>query len=67
MDYGLSNISIKWPNDVYVDDKKICGILLEAVSKQEIECLIVGISINVNQKNFEEEYAITPTSIRNHC
>ena len=65
MDYGLSNISIKWPNDVYVDDKKICGILLEAVSKQEIEFLIVGIGINVNQKNFEEEYAITPTSIRN--
>ena len=39
--------------------------MLEAVSKHEIECLIVGIGINVNQKNFEEEYAITPTSIRN--
>ena len=64
-EYGLNNISLKWPNDVYADDKKICGILLEAVSKQTVECLIVGIGINVNQKNFDKEYTVMPTSIRN--
>lgn len=64
-DYGLDKIGLKWPNDVYVADKKICGILLEAVSKQSIECLIIGIGINVNQSLFAEEYAIEPTSIKN--
>jgi len=64
-EYGLNDISLKWPNDVYADDKKICGILLEAVSKQTVECLIVGIGVNVNQKNFDKEYIVMPTSIRN--
>ena len=63
--YGLNNLSIKWPNDVYVNEQKICGILLEAVSTQEIECLIVGIGINVNQRHFAEEYQVEPTSVSN--
>ena len=49
-EYGLKNLSLKWPNDIYVNGNKICGILLESVSKQEIECLIIGIGLNVNQK-----------------
>ncbi len=61
-DYGI-NASIKWPNDVYVNDSKICGILLEAVTKETVECLIVGIGINVNQKVFEGEYLHRPTSL----
>lgn len=56
---------IKWPNDVYVGDKKICGILLEAVSKEEIECMIIGVGLNVNQKEFDGNYLTTPTSIIN--
>ena len=43
---------IKWVNDVYLDDKKICGILTEAVSDFEsggIELVIVGIGINVRR------------------
>lgn len=42
---------IKWVNDVYLDNKKICGILTEAVSDLEsgqIQSLILGIGINVN-------------------
>ena len=62
---GLNNVSIKWPNDVYAGDKKIAGILLEAVTKEEIECLIVGIGINVNQMSFNGDYLREPTSIRN--
>ena len=62
--YGLNDLSIKWPNDVYVKDKKICGILLEAVSREKIECLIIGIGLNVNQSEFAGEYLIEPTSMK---
>ena len=51
--YRIDNVKIKWPNDVYINDKKACGILLEGVSvSKKIECVIVGIGINVNQKEF---------------
>lgn len=63
-DYGLNDLKIKWPNDIYNDDKKICGILLEAISTNDIECLIVGVGLNVNQNEFNDEYLITPTSIK---
>ena len=62
-EYELSNCFIKWPNDIYVNDKKICGILLEAVTKKEIECLIIGVGLNVNQEVFEGEYLRLPTSM----
>lgn len=58
-EYGIGNISIKWPNDVYVKDKKICGILLESISYSELECLIIGVGINVNQISFNKEYNAT--------
>lgn len=62
--YNLDNIYLKWPNDVYVDNKKICGILLEAVSKNDIECLIIGIGLNVNEVLFEGDYIVEPTSMK---
>lgn len=49
--YGIKNVSIKWPNDVYVNDKKICGILLEG---QILEYLVIGVGLNVNQKEFPD-------------
>ena len=58
-EYGVNNLSIKWPNDVYVDGKKICGILLEATSSESIECLIIGIGINVNQSEFDKTFNAT--------
>lgn len=60
---GVKGISLKWPNDVYVNGKKICGILLESVSEDEMKCLIIGVGINVNQTIFEGEYRVEPTSI----
>lgn len=60
---NLEHLSIKWPNDIYYKDSKLCGILLEAVTKNEIECLIIGIGLNVNQREFVGEYKRTPTSL----
>lgn len=58
---GIKNVSVKWPNDVYVNDKKICGILLEGNIKK---FLVVGVGLNVNQIDFDGEYRIAPTSMR---
>ena len=63
-EYGIEDLSIKWPNDVYAGDRKICGILLEAISRQETECLIIGIGLNVNQTDFKGNYLIEPTSMK---
>src|SRR5574344_881936 len=46
---------IKWPNDVLLNRKKVSGILLEGVSINKMEALIVGVGINVNQTSFDSE------------
>ena len=46
-------VSIKWPNDIFVGEKKICGILIEndLVGKQ-MKASLVGIGLNINQRKF---------------
>ncbi len=57
------SVCIKWPNDIYVGDRKIAGILIEnSINKKEIETTIIGIGLNVNQLLFEG--APNPTSLR---
>lgn len=47
------NITVKWPNDIYWNDQKICGILIEnTLSGKRIETCIIGVGININQKTF---------------
>ena len=58
--YQIKDVSIKWPNDVFIKDKKICGILLEG---QILEYLVVGIGLNVNQKKFPEGLRRPATSM----
>ena len=60
--YNIKNVSIKWPNDVLVNDKKICGILLEG---QLPNYLVIGVGLNVNQKEFPDGLRRPATSIRN--
>lgn len=61
---NIENVSIKWPNDVFVNDKKIAGILLESISNDNgIECLVIGVGINVNSTKFENNMVNTPTSV----
>ncbi|MFV9838702.1 MAG: biotin--[acetyl-CoA-carboxylase] ligase [Aaplasma endosymbiont of Hyalomma asiaticum] len=58
----IPSINYKWPNDVVVDDKKICGILLQAESqKNEIQWMVCGIGVNVLSS---PAYA---THICHHC
>ena len=45
---------IKWPNDIYIDDRKICGMLIENSLRGEwIQHSVIGIGLNVNQRNFD--------------
>lgn len=62
-DAGL-NPQIKWPNDLVLDGKKVCGILTEMSTGDEgIRFVIVGIGINVNFREFPEEIRETATSL----
>ena len=60
--YKLNNVSIKWPNDVLANDKKICGILLEG---QLPNYLVIGVGLNVNQNEFPSNLRRPATSISN--
>ena len=54
---------IKWPNDIYVGDLKVCGILIENILKgQEVDASIIGIGLNLNQTVFPEDIP-NPTSL----
>ena len=62
---SINNISIKWPNDIYVNDKKICGILLEGISyDNKLQNIIIGIGLNVNEDKFDEFGLFDATSIK---
>lgn len=57
-------ISIKWPNDIYWNEKKICGILLEnAVIENRITQSVAGIGLNINQEEFISN-APNPVSLK---
>ena len=61
--YGI-NPRIKWPNDIYIGDRKIAGILMENVLiESTISLSIVGIGININQEIFPEDIP-NPVSMR---
>ena len=57
------NAEVKWPNDIYVKNKKIAGILIEnQLSGSILKSSIIGVGLNVNQKSFEN---ISATSLFN--
>jgi len=57
------HVSIKWPNDIYVDDRKIGGILIQnSISGQTIQNAIIGIGLNVNETGFPSSLP-NPTSL----
>lgn len=57
-------IKIKWPNDIYIGDRKVAGILIQnTISTQRIQASIAGIGINVNQTDFPADIP-NPTSLK---
>ena len=64
LDAYTEGISVKWPNDVYHHDRKICGMLLRhTLSGAQISATLVGIGLNLNQKQFLGD-APNPVSLR---
>lgn len=58
MDKLDATINIKWPNDIIVNDKKACGILIEnQIQGQQVSQSVVGIGLNVNQSLFSTNLA----------
>jgi len=52
------DISIKWPNDIIINNKKVCGILTEMSAEIErINYIVLGMGINVNSQDFENDIA----------
>ena len=61
--YIYNKVEIKWPNDIYIGDKKLCGILIEnRLQGAEIKDCIIGIGLNVNQREFLSD-APNPVSL----
>lgn len=56
---------LKWPNDLLLDGKKLCGILAEMNAEAtRVRYIVVGVGLNVNQATFPEEIADEATSLR---
>lgn len=65
LSHYVKGVSIKWPNDIYVGDKKIAGILIEtAITGGKFSRAIVGIGLNINQEVFVSD-APNPVSLKN--
>ena len=63
---GITEVMIKWPNDIFIQGKKVCGILTELRSEGHEFHLIVGIGINVNAglEDFPETLQTKVTSLK---
>lgn len=65
LDKYTDGISLKWPNDIYRNDKKISGTLIEtAITGKQLNSCVFGIGLNVNQATFVSD-APNPVSLYN--
>lgn len=55
MNLGLGSIEIKWPNDLILNHKKVGGMLMEIITVGANKYLFLGVGVNVNQVNFENQ------------
>jgi BirA family biotin operon repressor/biotin-[acetyl-CoA-carboxylase] ligase len=62
---GVSGVDIKWPNDVLVNERKICGVLVEGLNAGAgAQRIVVGIGVNLNHGSFPPDLSQTATSYR---
>ena len=65
-----AEVKIKWVNDLYINARKVCGILCEAsmdFESGQLEYVVLGIGVNVTRMTFPEELRDIATSIENEC
>jgi BirA family transcriptional regulator, biotin operon repressor / biotin---[acetyl-CoA-carboxylase] ligase len=61
---GVAGVDIKWPNDVMVNERKISGVLAEALSAgSESTRVVIGVGVNLNHLSFPAELSETATSL----
>jgi BirA family biotin operon repressor/biotin-[acetyl-CoA-carboxylase] ligase len=59
------DVDIKWPNDLLINGRKVCGILAEMVAEVDmVKTMIIGVGLNVNHQDFPEDLAGRATSLR---
>lgn len=59
---------IKWPNDIVIGGKKVCGMLTEmSVERDYIHYVVIGVGVNVGLQEFAPEIAATATSLQQEC
>ncbi len=61
--FDVKDLGIKWPNDILIGSKKLCGILSELIEVDGRFFAIIGIGINVNNKSFSEDLTTKATSL----
>jgi BirA family biotin operon repressor/biotin-[acetyl-CoA-carboxylase] ligase len=67
---NVVGVDIKWPNDVLLNDRKLCGILVEGIGTGAMSAesgkprVIVGIGVNLNHLSFPDEISSTATSLK---
>lgn len=65
---GFADVQIKWPNDLVLFGKKVCGILTEMyLQGNAIDYIVVGVGVNVNTSVFPEELVDKATSLFLEC
>lgn len=63
--YAGLDIDIKWPNDLLINGKKVCGILSEIQAEVDlVKTLIIGVGLNANHERLPEDIAVRATSLR---
>lgn len=63
--YTSEAVTVKWPNDVYVGDRKIAGILVQnGLRGEQVSWSVIGIGLNVNEVSFPEHLESAATSLR---
>lgn len=61
--FTTKKTAIKWSNDIYIEDNKAAGILIETANFNKNRFAVIGIGVNVNQENFDE-IGIKATSLK---
>lgn len=58
------HLTIKWPNDILLNHKKICGILVESIYQGPLRALVVGFGLNINNTYFPEDIKTIASSLK---